>query len=120
MTKQSENFASTFSADIDSHANPIIVKIDPEIKDLIPEFLANRHKDIQALWDAYQHNNCAAIKFIAHRIKGVGGGYGFMTISEIGHELEQAIAHANMNYVAMLLHNFQDYLNRVQIVYAEN
>lgn len=114
-----KNFISISSTDPPS-TQPIVVHIDADIKELIPTFQENRRKDIQDLWSAYYHKNYSTIKTIAHRIKGIGGGYGFMAISEIGSALEQAIAQANYGYIADLIQSFEDYLDRVQIIYEEN
>ena len=62
----------------------IEVRIDPDLKDLIPGFLDNRAVDVAKMRDLLQRQDFAQIHLIGHSMKGAGGGYGFDRITEIG------------------------------------
>jgi len=99
-------------------ADKVIVKVEAEIKDLIPNFLANRRKDIAALERALVTRDYRSCQDIGHNMKGVGGGYGFDDITTIGIRLEAAAKNNNDEEIAACLAFVRDYLERVEIVYV--
>jgi len=68
-------------------AEKIVVTIDSDLEDLIPGFLSNRRKELVSLKQANTEGKAETIRSIGHSLKGVGGGYGFDVLSEIGAEL---------------------------------
>ena len=68
----------------------IVVHADPEIADLIPKFLENRLKDIDAIRDALDRGDFDTIRTLGHSMKGAGGGFGFPGITDIGKTLEDS------------------------------
>lgn len=95
----------------------IIVRVDSDLEDLIPGFVENRHKDIQSVAAALARNDFAAIAKIGHTMKGVGGGYGFDAITEIGRSIEQAAKDKNPDKITTSLNELSDYLGRIEIVF---
>ena len=94
----------------------ILVHVDPEIADLVPGFLDNRRKDVTAMLDALDKNDFEAIRILGHSMKGVGGGYGFDAITEIGAALEQAAKNTNPEDVRKGLRDLTAYLERVEAI----
>ena len=68
----------------------IIVSIDPDLEDLIPGFLARREADVTLLRAAIERGDFDAVRLTGHSLKGNGGGYGFMEISDLGAKIEDA------------------------------
>ncbi|MCC2667778.1 MAG: putative cytosolic protein, partial [Armatimonadetes bacterium] len=66
-----------------------VVYADPDISDLIPGFLQNRRRDVDALRQALERQDFAALAMMGHTMKGAGAGYGFERITEIGGDLER-------------------------------
>ena len=97
--------------------NGITVSIDPGLEEIVPGFLENRQRDVQALETALQQNNLAQIRTIGHRMKGDGGGYGFDAISSIGAALEQAAAREDRSAIRRHTAELIDFLARVTVVY---
>jgi len=95
----------------------IIVRVDPDLEDLIPGFLENRHKEIQSVFEALARDDYAAIATIGHTMKGVGGGYGFDAITDIGRSVEQAAKDKNRAKIKASLNKLSDYLGRIEIVF---
>jgi HPt (histidine-containing phosphotransfer) domain-containing protein len=95
----------------------IIVTIDPDLEELIPGFLENRAKDLTNLRAALGRNDLPAVQSIGHSLKGVGGGYGFVRLSEIGAEMERAARSGDSSTLPGLLDELADYLNRVVVSY---
>lgn len=95
----------------------ILVRVDPELEALIPGFLENRNNDLGLLRDAMNRGAVSEIKSIGHNLKGVGGGYGFDRITEIGAGLEEAAIRNDSTAVEQLIAEFEDYLVRVEVTY---
>ena len=95
----------------------ITVFIDPGLKEIVPGFLENRQRDMQALETALQQNNLAQIRMIGHRMKGDGGGYGFDAISMMGDALEQAAAREDRDAIRRHTAELIEFLARVTVVY---
>src|SRR5438132_5653185 len=74
----------------DDRAEKTIIRVDPDIAELIPGFLENRRKDIAAMLDAVQRGDFETVRALGHSMKGAGGGYGFDAIAEVGGALEHA------------------------------
>ena len=68
----------------------IIVQVDEDLEDLIPGFLENRKQDVENLRQELEQKNFVNVTSIGHSIKGVGGGYGFDLMSELGAKIEIA------------------------------
>jgi len=97
--------------------NRITVSIDPDLEPLIPGFLDNRRKDIEALAEALEAQQFATVQSIGHSLKGVGGGYGFQEISDIGASLESAAQQQDAPGIRTLIESLRDYLDNVEVVY---
>ena len=95
----------------------IIVRVDPDLEDLIPGFVENRQKDLQTVAEALTQNDYAAIAKIGHTMKGVGGGYGFDAITDIGRSVEQAAKDKSPAKIKASLDALSDYLGRIEIVF---
>src|SRR4030042_2523090 len=95
----------------------IIVHVDPDIADLIPGFLENRHKDIKTMGEALAQGDFDAIRLLGHSMKGAGGSYGFDAITDIGKSLEQAAIAKNFAEIQSLVKELSAYLDGVGVVY---
>jgi HPt (histidine-containing phosphotransfer) domain-containing protein len=67
----------------------INVDIDEDLKDLIPQFMENRKKDIVQLSNLVRDNDLIAIAQLAHKIKGAAAGYGFQYLSGLAASMEK-------------------------------
>lgn len=95
----------------------IIVRIDPDLKELVPEFIQRRHTDVAAIADALRKDDYEAIRILGHSMKGAGGGYGFDVISDIGRNLEQAAKNRQAEEIQQQTKALSGYLERLEIVY---
>jgi HPt (histidine-containing phosphotransfer) domain-containing protein len=95
----------------------IVVRADPEIADLIPRFLENRHKDIVLIMESLQKKDYEAIKTLGHSMKGAGGGYGFPGVTEIGRSIEDAAREMNAERVLVAVDRLTNYLDCVEVIY---
>jgi histidine phosphotransfer protein HptB len=93
----------------------IKVQVDREIQDLVPTFLANRQRDLTALGAALKAQDFNTIRIIGHNLKGVGGGYGFHEITEIGALIEKAGKEAQTETLSELVARYGRYLEAVEV-----
>jgi histidine phosphotransfer protein HptB len=96
----------------------IIVQVDPDLEDLIPGFLENRNLDIEKLRSDLDRNDFENIRSIGHSIKGVGGGYGFNLMSELGANIEAAAKENNTDAIRENINRLDDYLKHVEVKYT--
>lgn len=95
----------------------IVVTIDEELEDLIPNYLTNKQKDIEMMRQALAEKDYEKVQLIGHSMKGSGGGYGFEEISEIGRTIEEAAINNDADDVERHIQRLDDYLERVEVVY---
>jgi CheY-like chemotaxis protein len=86
----------------------------PGIGDLVPAFLRNRRRDVSVILDAADRGDFAAIEKLGHGMRGIGGNYGFPTITDIGAALEKAGAGADADAARGWARELASYLDRVQ------
>ena len=96
-------------------SDKIIVKIDADLEELIPGFLENRGRDRGSLQAALQESNFATMQSIGHSLKGVGGGYGFARMSELGAAIETAAKGQKLDELKGLIQQYGEYLDAVEV-----
>lgn len=96
-------------------SHPIIVRPDPDLADLIPDFLANRRADLGRIGDLLAGRDGPGLRRIAHDLKGCGSAYGFDPISEFGARLEHAAIRGDFADAAAAHAQMADYLARVEV-----
>ena len=76
------------------HAAPeleeILLRADPRLRAVIPEYLGKRWEDTRKMHAALERSDYDAIRDFGHKMSGTGGGYGFPRITEIGLAIEAA------------------------------
>lgn len=100
-----------------SRQGRIVVHVDPDLQEIIPDFFAIRRKDLEKIDLLLQQGDYAGIGRIGHNLKGAGGGYGFDAISEIGQRLEQAADRCAVGEIGLCASELADYIDRVDVCY---
>lgn len=95
----------------------IVVRVDPDLIDLIPGFLQNRRQDVIALKGALARGDMERIRLIGHSMKGSGGGYGFPTLSEVGAVIEHGAQGLNYEAILQAVAQLEEYLARIEVAY---
>ena len=88
-----------------------------DLEDLIPVFMKNRTKEVDALRTAVAAGDYDQLKQIGHRMKGVGNSYGFASISDFGKSIEDGAKKTDKAAIENLIGVYADYLQQVKIVY---
>jgi len=98
-----------------THA-PIDIEIeDEDLWELVPEFLANRRRDVDRLRAAVQCGDHATIQRLGHNMKGTGAPFGFQEITHLGAGLETAGRNAGEASAALLTDRLESYLARISV-----
>ncbi|MFZ5595064.1 MAG: Hpt domain-containing protein [Pseudomonadota bacterium] len=95
----------------------LIVHVDPDLRDLLPTYLARRQQDVTALTEALNRCDYEAIRVIGHNMKGTGSGYGLEAVGRVGDELERAAPQHDTQAIVTLINRLDDYLRRLEIVF---
>ena len=93
----------------------IVVRVDPDFADMIPRFLENRSSDLARLREALARGDAEAMRATGHTLHGVGGGYGFPAISDLGERIEEAAAAGRIDRARHAIDELADYLARVRV-----
>ena len=72
-----------------------------------PAFLENRWKDLAKMRDALAARDFAAIQTIGHNCKGIGTGYGFPDISQLGSAIEKAAKASDADELQETIREFE-------------
>lgn len=94
----------------------IEVRVDPDLKELIPGFLENRRRDIEKLNRACDERDLETLASIGHNLKGTGGGYGFDGMSRLGAKIERAAKANDLQSIRQLIDAYAAYMQRVDVV----
>lgn len=97
----------------DSH----VVKVAKDLEDLIPVFMKNRAKEVDALRAAVGAGDFEQLRQLGHRMKGVGNSYGFAHVSTLGKRIEDGARASDTAALQACVDEYADYLGKVSIVY---
>jgi HPt (histidine-containing phosphotransfer) domain-containing protein len=98
--------------------NAPTVTVPKDLEDLVPTFLANRAKELEALKAALARVDMEQMRALGHRMKGVGNSYGFEKVTVLGKEIEDGARASDTARLGALLGEYADYLRTVKVVYA--
>jgi HPt (histidine-containing phosphotransfer) domain-containing protein len=95
----------------------IVVRVDLDVADLLPGFLANCVRHASELRHAAHEADWTLARTLAHSLHGAGGGYGLHEVSRLGREMETAVQRADAARVGRLATRLEDYLARLRPVF---
>ena len=94
-----------------------VVQVDADLEELVPNFLNNRRHDILELQEALSKGDFEAIRVLGHSLKGVGGGYGFDAITDLGAIIETAAQSQNRPEIELTVSQLATFLDCVEVEY---
>jgi HPt (histidine-containing phosphotransfer) domain-containing protein len=101
------------------NADDYKVTVTKDLADLIPVFMKNRHKELDALRVALAAADFEQLRQLGHRMKGVGNSYGFAHVSTLGKYIEDGARSGDRAALQASIAEYDDYLAKVQIKYEE-
>ncbi|WP_447980286.1 Hpt domain-containing protein [Candidatus Nitrospira bockiana] len=87
---------------------------DPEIAELIPEYVRRRRDELPVLRRAIDARDWSTVRLIGHRSAGHGVSFGFDEISRIGRALERAALEGRAEEALRLVDELEGYVRSVQ------
>ena len=96
-------------------ANRVVVTVPNELASLMPRFLANRQKEIAKMQAFLAQADFDSLKLAGHTLKGVGGGYGFPALSELGARFEVYADARDLKAIALALDEYSQYMAQVDV-----
>jgi len=88
---------------------------DPDLADLLHEFVCNLAIRQQSLRDHLQRGEEEPLTRIIHQLKGACGGYGFHTLTDAAHIIEEQLRQGrSINELREQIENFIDSLSLVR------
>lgn len=88
----------------------LMVKVDPDIVDMVDDFLENQRREVLKLRTALATDQWQTVRRIGHGLKGIGGMYGFSWITEAGRVIEQG----DPEEIPKLAEQLEGYLKEVR------
>ena len=93
----------------------IRLNVEPQLRELVPGFLANRRKDLEAIARALHSGNLDAIRAVGHNIRCFSRVYGFDDLTALGEELQKAAAEHSTLRIVHAQTQLADYLSRIDL-----
>ncbi len=100
----------------DEILNENTVYVDPDLEELIPDFIDNMKQEVKQINSYIIKNDMKAIQRIGHSLKGTGGSYGFNEITDIGIEIQEAAKKHDKEAIMKLVSRLDKYLSSVNII----
>jgi HPt (histidine-containing phosphotransfer) domain-containing protein len=99
------------------NASAYRVTVARDLEDLIPVFLKNRRKELDALRVALAAADFDQLRQLGHRMKGVGNSYGFERVSSLGKSIEDGALGGDRAAIEASIVQYGEYLSKVEVAY---
>jgi len=97
-----------------------LVRIDPDLEELIPSFLKKKGTDISELQIALDNNNFEEVRLLGHKLKGGFSVYGFNVMSGICANIENFAKVKNRFEIEEHLNQLKVFIKNVRIEYVKS
>lgn len=97
-----------------SSAERIRIRVEPALRVLVPGFLDNRRRDLEALRRALGRGDLGAVREVGQNIRCFSRVLGIEALTELGEELQAAAEAAATPSIERLHERLADYLARVE------
>jgi HPt (histidine-containing phosphotransfer) domain-containing protein len=94
-----------------------LVLIDPDLEDIIPEYLENIEETLVFFLEAIEKSDFEGLRREGHKLKGHGKAYGFEMISTLGARIESFAKASEMEEIKVQVNNLKDYMANLEIKY---
>lgn len=96
----------------------VIVEIDADLQDLVPQFVENRKKDLESLQQLLETCDMTGMAHLTHKIKGAAAGYGFNELSDYAALMEKASKANDLDALKDLLSRMRTHFLNVEVRYV--
>ena len=99
------------------NSDKIKIKIDPDLADIVPNYLKRRVSDTHEILSALKDGNFDRIQTLGHQMKGTGAGYGLDEITVLGAQIEDEAKAKCSEKLTDLAAKLAEYLNKIEITF---
>lgn len=92
-----------------------VVQLDPEIRDLVPDFLASQHALLREAEEQVAAGDAGRLRSLAHRLQGTFAMYGFAVASSLASAAEDAAHSGDLEQASKHLGDLRAHLTAVQV-----
>jgi len=89
--------------------------VEPALKELVPDFLASRRRDLERMRQALHAGDLAAIRDVGQNIRCFSRVYGFDELTALGEEIRCAADECSTLRIVHLQGQLADYLSRIEV-----
>lgn len=101
----------------ENEPSDVIAYVDSDLEELIPGYLENRKEDINKILEALATEDYESVMILGHTLKGIGGGYGFDTITDLGEHIEIGAKTGDHDRIVKAVDELKTYVDHVKIIY---
>ena len=95
------------------------VTVAADLRHLVPIFLRNRAKELEALRAALNAGNWEVLRQLGNRMKGVGIPYGFVRVSVLGEQIVSGAEIRENVLIETTISEYADYLYGLEVSFTE-
>ena len=100
-------------------SSKIVIRIDKDLEDLIPNFIKNRENDLISLKEHLDKGEIKEIESIGHKVAGSSGGYGFIELGKIAKSIEMAAMDNDTEKIKTLISDYENHIHNVEVEFVE-
>jgi HPt (histidine-containing phosphotransfer) domain-containing protein len=97
--------------------DPIPVRIDPRLAEIVPKFLERCGQTVAEIRDAVRSGDLAVARAAGHALHGSAGSFGFEAMAGIGRDIEQAARNGDTAALHRLVEALDKHVSRVRPVF---
>lgn len=101
----------------DIHMEKTVITIDPDLEDLIPDYLNACRQETLNIFSKVEEQNFSYLRQLGHDWAGSGASYGFDFISVSGNALNQAAKSEDKSQIIQIATRLKQYLDNITIQY---
>jgi len=91
---------------------PVEEPVDPALQALVPRYLEARRQEVPQLAALLAQRDFAAIRRIAHNLKGTGTSYGFPSLTNLGRAMQTSANRSDAEALSRQIHELSELVSR--------
>jgi PAS domain S-box-containing protein len=109
---------TTLLAAIEKFTKDYTFKIDPGLRELIPDYIEKRRGELREFKAMLENSDFTPMEKLGHKLRGSAGSYGFPMLSEAGKEIEEGARDKDVQRVKKAISYYETVMSRMKIRYS--
>ncbi len=94
------------------------IKVDSELKDILPELLLFLQKEMSNVDEAFKRQDLPRIMSFGHKLKGDAPGFGLAELGGLGAQLEEECRQGNLPVSYNIYEQIKSYIQNLEIEFV--